>query len=157
MEECVNDEVDDEKKRNLIEVNDTKINDEDEDEDEDCTEVNYLEENITTYTESSTSETIDDKQKGEKDVIAEGNHEVCEGKRINYERDDEDVASVEEAETMSNIVSLYKNNDSVSVFDASTCSGDNFYENFENEEEIITEDSIFWINTNKQIWRGKSH
>ena len=61
MEECVNDEVDDEKKRNLIEVNDTKINDEDEDEDEDCTEVNYLEENITTYTESSTSETIDDK------------------------------------------------------------------------------------------------
>ena len=30
----------------------------------------------------------------------------------------------------------------VGEFDASTCSGDNFYDIFENEEEIITEDSI---------------
>ena len=31
----------------------------------------------------------------------------------------------------------------------------NFYDIFENEEEIITEDSIFWVNTNKTIWEGR--
>ena len=36
-----------------------------------------------------------------------------------------------------------ENDDTVSEFDASTCSGDNFYGIFENKEEIITEDSIF--------------
>ena len=38
--------------------------------------------------------------------------------------------------------------------DASTCSGDNFYDIYENEEEIITKDSIVWVNTNITIWEG---
>ena len=46
MEECVNDEVDDANKCNLIEENQTKINDED----EDNTEFNDKEEIIGTYT-----------------------------------------------------------------------------------------------------------
>ena len=44
-----------------------------------------------------------------------------------------------------------ENDDLVGEFEASTCSGDNFYDIFENEEEIITEDSIVWVNNNKKI------
>ena len=36
-------------------------------------------------------------------------------------------------------------------FDASTCSGDRFYDIFHKQEEIITEGSIIWVNTNKII------
>ena len=36
--------------------------------------------------------------------------------------------------------SVNDNNDLVSEFDASNCVGDNFYDIFENEESIITED-----------------
>ena len=43
----------------------------------------------------------------------------------------------------------------VSEFDASTCSGDNFYDIFENVKEIITESSILWVKTNKTIWEGR--
>ena len=68
------------------------------------------------------------------------------------ERGGKDVASVEETEMRSNIGSIYEIDDSVSGFHASTCSGDNFYDIFENEEEIITEDSIFCFNTNKKGW-----
>ena len=70
---------------------------------------------------------------------------------MNDNRGGEDVDSVEESEMRSNIGSVYKNYDSVSGFDASTCSGDNFYDIFENEEVIITEDSIVCVNTNKTI------
>ena len=37
----------------------------------------------------------------------------------------------------------------------STCSGDRFYDIFDKEEEIITECSIFWVNTNKTILEGR--
>ena len=47
------------------------------------------------------------------------------------------------------------NDDSVSEFDVSTCPGDSFYDIFENEEEIITEDSIFWVNTRILFWKGR--
>ena len=47
------------------------------------------------------------------------------------------------------------NDYSVSEFDVSTCPGDNFYDIFENEEEIITEDSIFWVNTRILFWKGR--
>ena len=40
-------------------------------------------------------------------------------------------------------------------FDVSTCSGDSFWGIFDKEEEIITEGSIVWENTNKTIWRGR--
>ena len=40
-------------------------------------------------------------------------------------------------------------------FDESTCSGDTYYDIFDKEEEIITEDSFFWVNTNKTIWEGR--
>ena len=43
--------------------------------------------------------------------------------------------------------SVNGNDDSVSEFDASTCWGDIF----ENDEKIITEDSIVWVDTNKRI------
>ena len=36
--------------------------------------------------------------------------------------------------------------------DKSTCSGDKYYDIYDNEEEIITEDSIVWMNTHKTIW-----
>ena len=49
-------------KNNLIEDNETKINDDDGDD----TEVNYKEGDETTDTEGSTSEEIDDTHKGEK-------------------------------------------------------------------------------------------
>ena len=39
-------------------------------------------------------------------------------------------------------------------FDASTCSGDSFYDIFDKEEEIISEGSIVWVNINKTIWEG---
>ena len=45
--------------------------------------------------------------------------------------------------------------DYVGEFDASTCSGDNFYYIFENEEEIITEDSIVWVNPNIKNLEGR--
>ena len=40
-------------------------------------------------------------------------------------------------------------------FYASTCSGDNIYDIFENEDEIIREDSIVWVNTNFKNWNGR--
>ena len=36
-------------------------------------------------------------------------------------------------------------------FDESTCSGHRYYDIFDKEEEIITEGSIVWVNTNKTI------
>ena len=47
------------------------------------------------------------------------------------------------------------NDDLVSEFDASTCSGDSVYEIFDNNDEIIVEDSTVWVNTNDTIWEGK--
>ena len=41
------------------------------------------------------------------------------------------------------------NDDSVCEFDVSTSSGDKFYDIFENEEEIISKDSIVWVKNNK--------
>ena len=40
-------------------------------------------------------------------------------------------------------------------FDESTCSGDRYYDIFDKEQEIITEDLIVWVNTNKTIWEGR--
>ena len=34
-------------------------------------------------------------------------------------------------------------------FDEPTGSGDRYYDNFDKEDEIITEGSIVWVNTNK--------
>ena len=39
--------------------------------------------------------------------------------------------------------------------DESTCYDDKYYDIYDNEEENITEDSIFWVNTNKTIWEGR--
>ena len=49
------------------------------------------------------------------------------------------------------------NNDEnlVSVFDKSTCSGDSVCDIFEYYKEIITENYIVWVNTNKAICQGK--
>ena len=48
--------------------------------------------------------------------------------------------------------SVNDNDDSVGKFYSSIFPGEFFYDIFENEEEIVTEDSIVWINTNKLIW-----
>ena len=54
---------------------------------------------------------------------------------------------------MSSITDYVNDNDDlVSGFDAFTCSGDNVYNCFENEDGIITEDLDVWVNTNKIIW-----
>ena len=74
-------------------------------------------------------------------------HEICEGDKINDNFGGDCVASFEEVEMSSYIGSVYEDDDSVSGFDASTCSGDNFYNIIENEGKIITEDSIVWVNT----------
>ena len=65
---------------------------------------------------------------------------------------DDDVVSVEEAEIRSSKDSVNGNKYLVSGFDAPTCSGDNVHDIFDNEDKIITEDSIVWFNTNKTIW-----
>ena len=41
-------------------------------------------------------------------------------------------------------------------FDASTCSDDTYYDIYDNEEELITEDSIVWVNTNKPFGKEGS-
>ena len=51
--------------------------------------------------------------------------------------------------------SVTNNDDLVSRFDASTCLGDNVYNFFDNEDEIISEDSNVWVNTNKTIWERR--
>ena len=40
-------------------------------------------------------------------------------------------------------------------FDESIFSGDRYYDIFDKEEEIITEGSIVWVNTNRTIWEGR--
>ena len=76
---------------------------------------------------------------------------------MNNERGDNYVALVEEAEISSRPSSEYLNEkgDSVGEFDASTCSGDKFYDIFDKEGEIINEGSIVWVNTNKNILEGR--
>ena len=49
-----------------------------------------------------------------------------------------------------------KNDNMVSGFDESTCSVDSDCEIFDNADNIITEDSPVWINTNKVTFRGRS-
>ena len=51
--------------------------------------------------------------------------------------------------------SVNDNDDFFSGFSASTCPGDNVCGIFDNEDEITTEDSIVWVNTNKTIWGGR--
>ena len=51
--------------------------------------------------------------------------------------------------------SVNGNDDLVSEFDASTCSGENIYEIFEKEDEMITENSIVWVNTNEKKFIGR--
>ena len=62
-----------------------------------------------------------------------------------------DVASVEEEEIRSSTDSVNDDDDLFSEFHVSTCSGENVYGIFENEDRIITEDSIVWVSTNKKI------
>ena len=47
--------------------------------------------------------------------------------------------------------SVNVSDDSVREFYASTFPDDNVYDIFYNEDEIITEESIVWVNTNKKI------
>ena len=98
--------------------------------------------NVTTDSESKKNAKNDD------------NHNaICEGEELNDARGGKYVALVEEAEMSSIPISesVNEKDDTVGEFDASTCSGDNVYDIFENKEEIITEDSIVWFNTNKKI------
>ena len=74
---------------------------------------------------------------------------------MNAEIGGDDVDSAEESETSQSKESVNVNDDSIREFDAPTCSGENVYDIFENQDEIITEDSIIWVNTNKTIWEGK--
>ena len=48
--------------------------------------------------------------------------------------------------------SLNQNDDLFSGIYASTCSGDNVYDIFDHEDEIITEDSNVWVNTKNNNW-----
>ena len=66
-----------------------------------------------------------------------------------------DVDSVKEAYIRPSTDDLNNNDNLVSGFDSSTCSGDNVYDIFENEDEVITEDSIILVSTNKTMWEGR--
>ena len=78
-------------------------------------------------------------------------YKICEGDKRNDNIGDGDVYSVEEVEMRSSTDSVNGNKYLVSGFDASTCPGDNVYDIFDNEDEIITGDSIVWVKTNKKI------
>ena len=43
----------------------------------------------------------------------------------------------------------------VGEFDASTCSGNRFYDIFDKEEGIITDGLPVWVNRNKTTWEGR--
>ena len=60
-------------------------------------------------------------------------HEICEGDKINDNFGVYCVASFEEVEMSSSTYSVNENDDLVIGFDASTCSGDNVYDIFDNE------------------------
>ena len=57
-------------------------------------------------------------------------HEICEGDERYDSTGIDDVAYFEESKMGSNTYSVNYNDYLVSVFDASTCSGDNVYEFF---------------------------
>ena len=75
------------------------------------------------------------------------NNEIC----------GEDYYLVKEPEFISRLISssLNEKYDYVGEFDASTYSGDSFYDIFDKEEEIITEVSIVWVNTYRTVWEGR--
>ena len=55
-----------------------------------------------------------------------------------------------------NEVSVTNNDDNlVSGFYESACSGDIVCDIFDNEEYIVTENSVVRVNNNKSIWQGK--
>ena len=90
--ECVNDELDDENRKNLIEENETKINNQDRDD----TKVNDKYGYERTDTKSSSSEENNDTQKGEKQSLLKKKES---GKVKNNSKIDGDaVDSDEEAE-----------------------------------------------------------
>ena len=98
-----------------------------------------------------------DEEKEENETTDSERTKIDQGKGVNDERGGDYVALFEETEFSSRTSSEYLNEKyySVGEFYFSTCSGDRFYDIFDKEEEIITEGSIFWVNTNKTIWEGK--
>ena len=83
-------------------------------------------------------------------------HEICEGDKINDNISGDNVASVEESEIGSSTDYVNANDYLVSGFDASTCSGDNLYDIFDNEDEMITVDLNVWVNNNDCFGKGVS-
>ena len=82
-------------------------------------------------------------------------HENFEGDQNNYNICGDDVDLVREIEIRSSINVVNENDDVVSGFDAYNSSGDNVYDIFDDDDKIITKDSIFWVNTNIIIWEGR--
>ena len=82
-------------------------------------------------------------------------HEIYEGDKIKDNIGGDDVSSAEESEMGSSTDYINDNDNLVSGFDASTCSGDNVYDIFENDDEIINKDSIVWVYTNKRYWEWR--
>ena len=78
----------------------------------------------------------------------ENMHENFEGDQNNYNICGDDVDLVREIEMRSSINVVNENDELVSGFDAYNSSGDNVYDIFDDEDKIITKDSIFWVNTN---------
>ena len=67
----------------------------------------------------------------------------------------EDDNSVEESKIRSSAHNVNNNDDNlVSGFYEYTCSGDSVCDIFDNEDDIITEDSILRVKTNREIWLG---
>ena len=153
MEECVNNELYDGNKNYLIEENKTKLHgvqgyD---------IEVNLRRGGWINRNLSSTSGEVDDKNKRGEYAINEGNmHESFEGDKRNDNSGGDDVSLVEESEMRSSKDSVNDDDDLVNGFDASTCSGDNIYGIFDNEDKTITEDLNGWVNTNKN-WVSEAH
>ena len=66
--------------------------------------------------------------------LRKNTHDICEGDKIDDNIYGDDIASVEESEIGSSTYSVNDDDDLVSRFYACTCSGDNVYEIFKNEE-----------------------
>ena len=97
------------------------------------------------------------------EIISRGNgiisnvnfEEINEGDERCENMGAEDDNSVEESKIRSSAHNVNNNDDNlVSGFYEYTCSGDSVCDIFDNEDDIITEDSILRVKTNRAIWLG---
>ena len=124
MEECVNDELGYENRNNVIEENETKLNNEYEYD----AEVNEEEGYEKQLLKVKPVKKLMIHKKAKKMSLLKKIDGISASEKMNAKIGGDDVPSVEEEE--------------------------NIYHIFENGDDILTKDSIVWVNSNKKIWKG---